>query len=78
MAKREGLIFKFFEKWKERKMSKLANNMLKDNPSLEKNLKDLDKAFGKLEVELEKRKKKFNIKQYHGKKKRFKNTKRTS
>ena len=62
MAKREGLIFKFFEKWKERKMSKLANNMLKDDPSLEKNLKDLDKAFGKLEAELEKRKKKFNIK----------------
>lgn len=62
MAKREGLIFKFFEKWKERKMSKLASNMLKDNPSLEKNLKDLDKAFGKLEAELEKRKKKFNIK----------------
>ena len=44
MAKREGMIFKFFEKWKQRKMNKLAKDMLKDNPSLEKNLKALDKA----------------------------------
>ena len=62
MAKREGMIFKFFEKWKQRKMNKLAKDMLKDHPSLEKNLKALDKAFGGLEAELEKRKKKFNIK----------------
>ena len=42
MAKREGMIFKFFEKWKQRKMIKLAKDMLKDNPSLEKNLKALN------------------------------------
>ena len=62
MANREGLIYKFFEKWKERKLNKLASNMLKDNPSLEKDLKALDKAFGGLQKELDKRKKKYNIK----------------
>ena len=56
------MIFKFFEKWKERKLNKLASNMLKDNPSLEKDLKALDKAFGGLESELDKRMKKYNIK----------------
>ena len=39
MAGREGMIFKFFEKWKQRKMNDFANKMLKDNPSLEKDLK---------------------------------------
>ena len=51
MAGRKGMIFKFFEKWKERKLNKLASNMLKDNPSLEKDLKASDPA-AKLAAEL--------------------------
>jgi len=62
MAGREGLIYKFFEKWKERTMNKFATKMLKDNPSLEKDLIALDKAFGGLQKKLDKRKKKYNIK----------------
>jgi len=62
MAGREGMIFKFFEKWKQRKMNDFANKMLKDNPSLEKDLKALDKAFDGLQKKLDKRKKKYNIK----------------
>ena len=62
MANREGLIYKFFEKWKDRTMNKFAIKMLKDNPSLEKDLRALDKAFGGLQKELDKRKKKYNIK----------------
>ena len=30
MAGREGMIFKFFEKWKQRKMNDFATKMLKD------------------------------------------------
>ena len=62
MAGREGLIYKFLEKWKERTMNKFATKMLKDNPSLEKDLIALDKAFGGLQKKLDKRKKKYNIK----------------
>ena len=62
MAGKEGLIYKFFEKWKDRTMNKFATKMLKDNPSLEKDLRALDKAFGGLQKELDKRKKKYNIK----------------
>ena len=40
MAKREGLIYKFFEKWKDRKLNKLAKSMLRGNPELEKALKE--------------------------------------
>jgi|TARA_R110000796_G_scaffold80178_1_gene177510 hypothetical protein len=42
MASREGMLFKFFEKWKEKRLNKFAKNMLKDNPQLEKDLKKLD------------------------------------
>tara|TARA_E500000305_G_C3922936_1_gene189039 strand:- start:251 stop:469 length:219 start_codon:yes stop_codon:yes gene_type:complete len=72
MAGREGTLFKFFQKWKEKKLNKLANDMIKDNPSLEKNLKDMDKSFGKFEKELKKRKdnltpaQKRILKQRHG------------
>ncbi len=52
MAKREGLIFKFFEKWKEKKLNKYAKDMLKGNPSLEQDLKRLDKSFAKLQKKL--------------------------
>tara|TARA_Y100000004_G_scaffold75640_1_gene85069 strand:+ start:194 stop:367 length:174 start_codon:yes stop_codon:yes gene_type:complete len=57
MAKREGLIYKFFEKWKDRKLNKLAKSMLRGNPELEKALKDLGDSFEKLEKEFAKKKK---------------------
>lgn len=57
MAKREGLIYKFFEKWRDRKLNKLAKSMLRGNPELEKALKDLGNEFDKVAKELEKRKK---------------------
>ena len=42
MAKRDSLIFKFFEKWKEKRLNKFAKKRLKDNPELEASLKKLD------------------------------------
>jgi len=42
MASKEGMVFKFFEKWKQKRLNKFAKKMLKDNPGLEKDLKDLD------------------------------------
>ena len=48
MASKEGMIFKFFEKWKQNKLNKFAKNMLKDNPNLEKSLRDLDDSYDDL------------------------------
>lgn len=45
MASREGMLFKFFEKWKQKRLNNLAKKVLKDNPSLEKDLKKLDKVM---------------------------------
>jgi hypothetical protein len=42
MANREGMIFKFFEKWKQNRLNSFAKKMLKDNPQLEKDLRKLD------------------------------------
>ena len=42
MADKEGMIFKFFEKWKQKRLNKFAKKMLRDNPGLEKDLKKLD------------------------------------
>ena len=42
MASKEGMIFKFFEKWKQNRLNSFAKKMLKDNPRLEKDLKKLD------------------------------------
>ena len=38
-------IFKFFEKWKQKRLNKLAKKMLKDNPGLEKSMKKMDDAL---------------------------------
>ena len=54
MAKREGLIYNFFEKWKERRLSKMAKQLLKDNPGLEKDLKVLDKTISNIGKEISK------------------------
>ena len=43
----ENLIWKFFEKWKQRRLNKLAKKTLKDNPELEKSLKQLDAIWQK-------------------------------
>ncbi len=45
MASREGMLFKFFEKWKQKRLNKLAKKMLKDNPELEKSMKKMDDAL---------------------------------
>tara|TARA_R100001129_G_scaffold138401_1_gene99560 strand:+ start:158 stop:337 length:180 start_codon:yes stop_codon:yes gene_type:complete len=45
MASREGMLFKFFEKWKQKRLNKLAKKMLKDNPGLEKSMKKMDDAL---------------------------------
>ena len=55
MANKEGMIFKFFEKWKQNKLNKFAEKMLKDNPTLEKDLRKLDAGFAKLKKELDNR-----------------------
>ena len=54
MASKEGMIFKFFQKWKENRLNSFAKKMLKDNPELEKNIKKMDKI---LDDTLEKMKK---------------------
>ena len=35
MASREGMLFKFFEKWKQKRLNKIAKKVLKDNPSFQ-------------------------------------------
>ena len=42
MAKKDGMIFKFFEKWKNNRLNKLGKKILKDNPQLEKDLQKMD------------------------------------
>ena len=54
MASREGMLFKFFEKWKEKRLNKYAKQALKDNPDLEKALKDIDKMHQKAIEKLKK------------------------
>jgi hypothetical protein len=54
MAGKEGMIFKFFEKWKENRLNSFAKKMLKDNPQLEKDLRKMDDTYGKLLKNLEK------------------------
>ena len=56
MASKEGMIFKFFEKWKQRRLSKFAKQTLKDNPGLEDSLKKLDDEAQKVLDILAKRK----------------------
>ena len=54
MASREGMLFKFFDKWKEKRLNKFAKQALKDNPDLEKALKDIDKMHQKAIEKLKK------------------------
>ena len=54
MAKRDGMLFNFFEKWKQKRLNKFAKNMIKKNPQLEKDLKKLDDIWGGIIKDLEK------------------------
>jgi|TARA_R110000823_G_scaffold279312_1_gene397623 hypothetical protein len=56
MASKEGMIFKFFEKWKEKRLNKFAKKTLKDNPGIEKYLKKMDDAAKEVIKDLEKSK----------------------
>ena len=37
-----GFLMKFYEKWKNKQLSKTDKELLKDNPQLEKDLKKVD------------------------------------
>ena len=56
MASKDSMLFKFFEKWKQKRLNKFAKKTLRDNPALEKALKDLDKEAQKVVDLLDKRK----------------------
>tara|TARA_R100000234_G_scaffold47679_1_gene28483 strand:+ start:190 stop:402 length:213 start_codon:yes stop_codon:yes gene_type:complete len=59
MASREGMLFKFFEKWKNNRLNKFAEKVLKDNPDLEKSLKKIDDAAGEAMKKMQKDRKKY-------------------
>ena len=54
MADKQGMVYKFFQKWKEKRLNKFAKNMLKDNPGLENDLKKIDNSMQQLLVKLKK------------------------
>jgi len=54
MAKRDGMLFNFFEKWKEKRLNKFAKQALKDNPDLETALRNIDKMHQKAIEKLKK------------------------
>jgi len=54
MADKQGMVYKFFQKWKEKRLNKFAKDMLKDNPSLEKDLKQMDNNMQQLLAKLKK------------------------
>jgi len=56
MAKRDSMLFNFFEKWKEKRLNKFAKKTLKDNPELAKSLKKMDDEAKKIIDMLDKRK----------------------
>ena len=57
MANREGMIFKFFEKWKQNRLNSFAKKMLKDDPKLEKNLRKLDDIAKQMIKDMDKKNK---------------------
>ena len=54
MADKQGMVYNFFQKWKEKRLNKFAKDMLKDNPSLEKDLKQMDNNMQQLLAKLKK------------------------
>ena len=54
MASREGLLHKFFQNWKNRRLNKVADKLVKDNPDLEQALRKWDDAAKKVLQQLQK------------------------
>jgi len=54
MASKDGMLFKFFQNWKQKRLNKFAKNMIKKNPQLEKDLRKLDAIAGDILKDLEK------------------------
>ena len=54
MADKQGMVYNFFQKWKEKRLNKFAKDMLKDNPGLEKDLRKIDNGMQQLLVKLKK------------------------
>ena len=52
MASREGLLYKFFQNWKNSRLNKAADKLVKGNPGLEKALKNWDDAAAQVRREL--------------------------
>jgi hypothetical protein len=52
MANKDGLIFKLFDMWKNKRLNNFAKKMLKDDPNLEKNLRKMNDTFAKLRQDL--------------------------
>tara|TARA_R100000008_G_C3544325_1_gene146653 strand:- start:480 stop:713 length:234 start_codon:yes stop_codon:yes gene_type:complete len=50
----QNIIWKFLEKWKQRKLGKLAKSLIKDNPQLEKDLRDLDNKTDEIFAKMKK------------------------
>ena len=48
MASRQGLLNKFFQNWKNKRLNRAADKLVKDNPDIEKALKNLDNAAADL------------------------------
>jgi transposase-like protein len=57
MASREGLLYKFFQNWKNRRLNKAANQLVKNNPGLEKSLKKWDDAHDEVLIHLKRKSK---------------------
>jgi hypothetical protein len=54
MADKQGMVYNFFQKWKEKRLNKFAKDMIKDNPDLEKDLRKIDNGMQQLLVKLKK------------------------
>ena len=52
MASREGLVYKFFRNWKTRRLNRVADKLVKDNPVLEQALRNLDSAAAKVSKQI--------------------------
>ena len=54
MADKQGMVYNFFQKWKEKRLNKFAKDMIKDNPDLEKDLRKIDNGMQQLLAKLKK------------------------
>ena len=57
MASKAGLLYKFFQNWKNKRLNKAANKLVKDNLGLEKALKNYDDAAKKVLQQLQQKNK---------------------